>query len=520
MSLIVNKSIPLKISSKAFILIALLMSSFIISACSSSLPSIKPISTQTLSQNFNSLEAILNEYDPQNTMLNSTWFHCIEPLFKQAILKDSNRNTEIQFGKQAIDCAVLLSRPSQEERPQFLDRNWLILDMKEHIRPALALQSQIQNYIGPLKHALNRGDWSIEISLLRLPPYEARKRGERSRHILSTHVVPEPLLAWQEAKVEQAQIIEWQGQDLSSQPLKIPIDITLKELPPPRVGQVLKLKLSRPAPEITRGAWALHHKLWCVAPLLRRQLTLETPKGLKLSTFESSLNFKKKQKKPHSHSNSYGQSQTWIRYLQPTGEGGDLYVSTMSSWEKLHQWLWARFDHAFREYQFFVTQQLNSKALRFFLYPRHDYEIHRWLKNNLNYSAQNTSPYTPLPIKTLFKTKSGDCKELNTLAQVLLKQQGQPSFIALTSSKMIPRHALNTPSIGWFNHVMLWRPSPEALKIAQLSAHSSKVVSLGLSQHEWYDATATMPNTPRQGLAYVLLGPKQGVWLSLDDRHE
>ena len=93
--------------------------------------------------------------------------------------------------------------------------------------------------------------------------------------------------------------------------------MTLKQMPTPRVGQVLHLELSQKPPQILRGAWAWHHQLWFNVPMLRRTFTFNAPRAIKLSYFGDSYQSQRKE--------NYGQLLHWERFFQSSGEGG-IYI--------------------------------------------------------------------------------------------------------------------------------------------------------------------------------------------------
>ncbi|MAD61210.1 MAG: hypothetical protein CMH49_06855 [Myxococcales bacterium] len=464
-------------------------------------------------QDFSLEEAYATHQDPPH-QISKEWLKCLAPFFNKASLLARRDRRQVQRPQNIESegseyCYSLLNRPGLERRPKFLNRDWLVINAREHMRPSLGIQSQIQRQIGPLKHSLNQGDWSLNITLIRLTPYQDQAQGvdKPQKGSLPKQHTPSPLKLWASAKVHRASLSEWTLDGIQDRPIPIDHDMMLSQLPTPRVGQVLHLELSQKAPKILRGAWAWHHQLWLNSPALQRSFTFNAPRAIKLSYFGDPAQSEENE--------SYGHLLRWQRYFQASGEGGDLYISTMDTWSKLHNWLWKRFQYASQQYEKGLIQRLNASRFKYFLYPRNPRDIHRWLRQYFKYEPQSKTPYDPMPIADFLRSRQGDCKEFSTLAQVLLKLQGHHTFLALSSSTPIPRYALRTPSIGWFNHVLLWRPSEEALRLAELSADSQSVVSLGLTQHRWFDPTSPIPDLAPTGLAYVLLGPQRGAWISI-----
>ncbi len=486
------------------------MSCFILLSACAHQPKTQNIS-QTIQQTKLGLKSLYAEHVDMHDQLNPQWIDCLAPFFSSRPLGSYTQQNQQKFSDDLIYCSSLLSRPNTETRPKFLNRDWLIIKAQEYIRPSLDIQSQQQRQMGPLKHALNQGDWSLKVTILRLPPYQDQAEGvEKNRpSSLAKFQVPAPLKRWANAKVNQAVLSEWNLDTVQTRPISIASEMTFKQLPTPRVGQVLHLDLSQKAPTILRGAWALHHHLWLNAPTLYKEFVFNAPRAIQLSYFGQPAQQHRKE--------SYGQVLTWQNQFLASGEGGDLYISTMDSWSKIHNWLWQRFHDAFLQYERVLNKRLNSSLFNYFLFPRTPRATHRWIRQNFKYQAQSKTPYEPMPIGQFLRSKEGDCKEFTTLAQALLKLQGQQTFLAFTSSKPIPKYALNTPSIGWFDHVLLWQPSPDALRLATLSAKSRQIISLGLTEHHWFDPTSSRIGAAPTGLAYVMLGPQTGFWTFIQD---
>jgi hypothetical protein len=470
-------------------------------ACSSSPTSHLSARQVDLNQvDLSSLASIHGKYQNEESQLSQDWISCLEPLF--------NTTQSVNSASDAAHCYSLLNRPAQDNRPEFLNRGWLILKAEEHLRPSLKIQTNNQRHLGPINHALNRGAWTLSVTLLRLPPVSSRLH--KSINTLPTRGTPNPLSDWSESTVDNFSISEWTMNGVHTQRRPLAPDTHLKDLPSPRVGQVMHLSLILTPPKITRGAWALHLPLWFKVPTLKRDFSLHIPKGLSLSYF----GIKPQVLKNRGHSRLV----RWKGYMLPSGEGGDIYLTTTSTWSALHTWLWKKLTPALMNYTKVMTQLLNTSSLEYFLHRRSPIDIHRWLRNTLVYSPNQSKPYEPLSIYTLLKQKFGDCKEFSALGHALLSLQGQTSFIALTSTKPIPPIAFHIPSIGWFDHVLLWVPSESALKLAQLNGVSTdKILDLGLTKHHWFDGTSpTLQPRIDARVAYVLISKDQGVWIPLE----
>ena len=440
----------------------------------------------------------------------SLWSRCLQGLLSADITRQRSSSQEHNNSVLASQCANLMTRASENLRPRLLQREWVILDAHESISPALALTGLSRSPRG-----FHQGSWRLSISLLRLPP-DRSMLGMQTRHPLSERGTPEPLLHWSQSKIERASVSEWSTLGVEHHMLTKARQQTLSTLPTPRVGQVIHLELSRPAPQITRGGWALHLPLRFSAPSLRYILTLKTPRGASIKTFGASAD----ETRHLSHETQY----RWSLSSRLPNVGKEVYLTTTSTWASLHRWLWRSFEEEREGYKRFVSQHIEETALSYFLSPRSISSTHLWVKRFLHYSPRPYRPYNPLPIRQLLSKREGDCKEFALFSQTLLSLQGQPAFIALASTKPLPTNALRTPSLGWFDHALLWLPSDSAMKLARLASRlSPPVLDPGLSRYQWFDATSNAPQTPlTQSIkgqhAYVLLSDSQGVWVPISPR--
>ena len=449
------------------------------------------------------LERWLTHSKLSKDIITDEWISCLEPLFL-----DYDRSVDLDH--LALPCKVLLSRPSDQPRPPFLNRNWLILDVKEDVRPSIDIQAKVSSPSSPLHSALNKGSWTIQVSLLRLPSDPTFTI--KNKRTLSETGVPPPLVQWKDATVLDARQSEWGTTELLRTPILLKPNSPLKALKSPRVGQVLHLTLSKRTPSIQYGGWAFHHSLWFSVPVLRRSFVLSLPHRLKIAQFGTQAT--------QSIKASHEIKSEWRTHFLSSGEGGSIYLTSTNTWKNLHSWFWSQFAPAVRNYQRVVTQQMSQKAFTYFLNKRSTAEIYRWINQHFNYTPNVDHPYQPKPILDLLKTRQGDCKDFSVLSHVLLNTQGELSFLALASSKPIPSVAFKVPSVGWFDHVLVWQPSSTALKLAQLAIKNGKtLLEPGLTRYAWLDATAPQLKPQLQSSwAYVLLNKKQGIWVPTHPR--
>ena len=437
----------------------------------------------------------------------SPWHSCLDTLLKDPLQRD----IRVQDPQLSRQCSNLLTRASTTPRPRLLSREWVILDAKEYLRPALKLDSIKQGF-KRAQRSFHQGTWRLSIVLLRLPPDSSHVSSHR-KSTLDIKGTPPPLSHWSNGVIERALVSEWGLFGLESHELTKLHQVKLSELPSPRVGQSIYLEISRPAPQITRGGWALHLPLRFSSPALKYTLEINTPKGASISHFGVSPS--------HIRQLSHETQREWTLTSIPSHFGGEIYLTTTSTWETLHQWLWRSFSQARESYRRFVNQHLDDSVLSFFLSSRSPRSVHQWIRRYLHYTPRPYRPYTPLPIRELLQNREGDCKDFSLLSQTLLSTQGHRSFIAFASTKALPKAAFETPSIGWFDHVLLWLPSDNALRLATLASKTFPPLLVpGLTSYEWFDATSSRTKTSKRGqaelkgqYAYVMLSEEHGVWV-------
>ena len=208
----------------------------------------------------------------------------------------------------------------------------------------------------------------------------------------------------------------------------------------------------------------------------------------------------------------------WVRRFIPRGEGEVIYVSTTDSWASLQRWLWGQLYQHYPAYQRALRHHLSSPPLSRFLSPTSAVEIHRWVSEQFGYQPHSERPYLPLPPQVLLRRRAGDCKDLSLLSLTLLELQGLRPHFALTSTRPLPKHAFEIPSIGWFDHVLLWLPDRSTEQLALHSARAGvRLLDAPLAKYRWFDPTSPQvtPQTDAS-FAYVLLSPEHGVWIPIN----
>ena len=179
-------------------------------------------------------------------------------------------------------CAMRLSRPAEQLESMWLSEEWLLLDVRESVHLSLAVPSAGRAATLLTAH---RSQWSLEVTLLRLPRVqepEVESRGRASRH---EKLAPPPLSSWSDAILESATLTSWSPGGVVENPLQLSSNSRLDDLPLPRVGQAVTVSLRKDTPQIKRGAWALHLPLWLDSHALRRSLTITSPRGAHLTQF-------------------------------------------------------------------------------------------------------------------------------------------------------------------------------------------------------------------------------------------
>ena len=180
-------------------------------------------------------------------------------------------------------------------------------------------------------------------------------------------------------------------------------------------------------------------------------------------------------------------------------------------------------------------------------------QVHTWIQNTFTYTPLNRFPYTPLSFKQIWRDKQGDCKDLSVVAHQLLHKMGIRSFFALTVQKKqdrslkqikaVPPMIAKIPSLGWFNHVILWTPHPKRLAYIKhyVHKHQKKIdqqntvpsnshlltpsrptmltpLSFKSSQrNHWFDPTyfRSYPKPLASQWAWVILDDHHGFWLQI-----
>lgn len=403
-------------------------------------------------------------------------------------------------------CVALLSRPAERAEGLWLSDEWLLVDVRESVHLSLSVPSA--KYAASLLSA-RRAQWTLEATLLRLPRTQDRANGLSARQDLSAKGGPASLSSWSDARLERATLSAWGAYGVHTEMVSLSKEATLKQLPLPRVGQAVTIKLSRPTPHIQRGAWATHIPLWFNSPVLRRSLTVTLPTGAQLSLFGP--NPQERQRLAHE------ERVRWVQHLVPRGEGEVIYVSTTDSWPALNRWLWSQLYQHHPAYQRALSRHLATPPLDQLLSKTSNAELHRWITEHFGYQPDSARPYLPLPPQELLRRRAGDCKDLSLLSLSLLELQGLRPRFALTSTRPLPKYAQEIPSIGWFDHVLLWVPDQQTDLLALHSARAGiKLLDAPLARYHWFDPTSPhiTPQTSAR-FAYVLLGPEHGVWVPI-----
>ena len=457
--------------------------------------SIKPLTVGRLLQ--------VSQSQASEAPLHHLWMACLTSMIPQGI---SSRQDDPLPPIDPFECSSLLTRPSEDDPPPLLNGEWIVLDTHEQLRLSLALHPHAgMTRLGQFAP----GEWTLDITLLRLPKAQTTS-DQTSRAKEVAYTTPPPLRGWHAAKIKRMLLSSWGPTGVTHQTVMVSEHTKMDNIPLPRVGQALTLRLTRPAPSIQRGGWAMHLPLWLNAPILRRVLTLSLPHGAQLTHFG-----------PHPIEElklSAERRYRWESMLQHSGEGGTIYLTSTPSWRELNQWLWSQLHQQHDAYQSQIAQSLSHPQFQRFLSPMTQNEIHRWINHHFHYAPDLQRPYQPLSPKELMRRRSGDCKDLSTLAMSLLTMQGERPRYALTSTHPIPPFAPSVPSIGWFDHVLLWLPTEKALSLAELMSASGEVeLDSPLIRHQWFDPTSTRSDVPQSiaHVAYVLLSPEHGIWVPL-----
>ena len=177
-----------------------------------------------------------------------------------------------------------------------------------------------------------------------------------------------------------------------------------------------------------------------------------------------------------------------------------MLLSSFVDWTHLNQWLWDRFFQERHPSLPITLPSFTSPRL-----PSVLTHLHQLLQGQISYQRSSLHKYTPQAPKSTWFNQKGDCKDLSILAYFLLSPH-TPVYLAFTSTS--PHSPLSKkgqnlkklqnliPSLGWFNHVLLWIPSPN-------------------STGYWLDLTQNLPlRTPalQKHWAWILETPTHGYW--------
>ncbi|MBM4293027.1 MAG: hypothetical protein FJ138_17735, partial [Deltaproteobacteria bacterium] len=256
------------------------------------------------------------------------------------------------------------------------------------------------------------------------------------------------------------------------------------------------LRFARPAPPAPdRGGWWAHLSGAPPAPGARLTLAVTAPAGWPLAALGGE---------------ALG-ARRWAgraerRWRAPAG-GGALYLSTTPSWGALAAWLWARLGGG---------APLGAAALGGAAGAARAGGVaglHAWLRARVRYAPAPLRRFDAAPPALTLARGAGDCKDLSALAAHALRGAGRAAHVALTAlAAPPPRAALAVPSMGWFDHALVWAPSPEE-RARALGDPAPAPRARG-----WLDATALTPAPAalHGRLAWALLGPEEGRWLTID----
>ena len=275
------------------------------------------------------------------------------------------------------------------------------------------------------------------------------------------------------------------------------------EAPPPLALRYDRL--TRPAkPRAERGGWWAHLGLWLPAPHLGYELIFTHPKGWPVGAFGPTPSAER----------SYASLRERRWWIPPArgAHGRVLYLSLTPSWRQLSRWVWAQLvapivslplDERLSDG---VDAALSGRAA-----------LSHWIQRMTHYRYSPLRRYQPrTPLQSL-RLGHGDCKDLSALAYVLLRAAGQPSWFALTSQRPLLASARAVPSMGWFDHVLLWTPTREERAALLEESPSTEAPPVSSPLSSWFDPTAAQGRV--QGMsgrwAYVLLGPERGRWLQI-----
>jgi len=280
---------------------------------------------------------------------------------------------------------------------------------------------------------------------------------------------------------------------------------TLEVAPPP--GALSLLELKRPEkPSAERGGWWAHLGLWLPLEHLGYELSFTHPQGWPVGAFGPP---------PYAERRfaSLKERRWWIP-SSARAQGRVLYLSLTPSWAQLSRWAWTQLTEPLSGQRHHIALQEGVDAARASLKA-----LDAWLKARVRYHYSPLRRYQPRPPLKSLLLGYGDCKDLSAIAHVALAEAGRPTWFALTSQRPILSSARSIPSMGWFDHVLLWAPSEEELRVSQLTKRAPNdarpLPSSPISA--WFDPTG--PSGSARALrgrwAYVLLSPNQGRWVQI-----
>ena len=278
------------------------------------------------------------------------------------------------------------------------------------------------------------------------------------------------------------------------------------ERSPPRYALSL-VQLKRPdKPSAERGGWWAHLGLWLPLHHLGYELSFTHPQGWPVGAFGPKAYATKRFA-------SLKERRWWIP-ASSKAQGRVLYLSLTPSWAQLSRWAWTQLTEPLSGPHHHVALQEGAKAAHSGLKA-----LDAWLKTKVRYHYSPLRRYQPRPPHKSLQLGYGDCKDLSAIAHVALAEAGRPSWFALTSQRPILSSARAIPSMGWFDHVLLWAPSADELRVAQLTARvaDSERPLPSSPMSAWFDPTG--PSGSARALrgrwAYVLLSPDQGRWVQI-----
>ena len=264
-------------------------------------------------------------------------------------------------------------------------------------------------------------------------------------------------------------------------------------------GALLSISLRRPDVPISRdGSWAFHLSLGLPVASLDHRFTLTHPVGAPLTSFGP---------QPTKDIRYLTERRlTWRVGLTRPPQLERLYISRFPSWTALTQWAWAQLTLSSPRSIGAHEDQFSLGVIQWRQRVARVNTISKKIRDRVSYRRAQRRGYRPTSKRATLRRGYGDCKDLSALARQELTDQGVPSYFALTSTRPQSTAMRQVPSMGWFNHVLLWVPSGGVNPI--------KDSSFSLREGLWVDLTTRHPSP--QGLegrwAWILKGPKHGEW--------